>query len=202
MTHPARSGDGWSIDVRRNPWPDTIPNEAFYALLERVIAARAADVSSRHTAGEYVRDSMGFCLLDPTVPDSTPTEDSVLALFAIGDEGNDYVVNAIAKVFEHRDHGADCGALVYSQSHRLADGDFRFGFSVVVEGTPVGASGLTELQDRYQATLLGAEFNLRVAEARETWGKDVAGAWYHDGSKPGRRYATLAASARLSGGSS
>jgi hypothetical protein len=197
MSHPARSGEGWKLDIRTNPYPETIPDDAFYALLDRVVAARAADVSARHAQGEYPGDSMGFCLLNPAAPDSAATEDTVLALASVGADGNKFVINAIGKVFAHRDHGVDCGAMVYSQNHRLADGDFRFGFSVSVDGTLAGASGLSELQDRYQGTLLAADFNLRVAEARGAWGKTVSGAWYSNSDSPGKRAAVLAASARL-----
>ncbi|HWI32225.1 MAG TPA: hypothetical protein VNT50_12095 [Microbacterium sp.] len=71
------------------------------------------------------------------------------------------------------------GQLVYSEAHRLPDGSFRFGYSVEVDGTQVGASGLTELQDRYQATVLAADLNYRIAAARTEWAKDFAGErWY------------------------
>jgi hypothetical protein len=121
-----------------------------------------------------------------------------MALFAVGEEGERFLPNAMAKACEHRDHQASAGSVLYSQLHRLADGDFRWGHSAEVEGTIVGVSGLSEIQDRFQGQLLAAEFNYEIARFRLEWAKGHPnGDWFNDQNEPGARYAGILEKLRL-----
>jgi len=187
--------DQYRTYVLRNPYRETIPDETFRGLFTDVIAERAVDIAHRHGTGEYSRDCMSLVVLDPTASAVERADDIVLGAGIIGPNGEDFLPNAIAKAFAHRDHRVDGGALVYTQSHRLRDGSFRFGFSVDVDGTIVGASGQTELQDRYQATLLAAAFNYRVAQARAQWAEiSGPGRWFAVKQVASSRFAEAAAS--------
>ena len=182
------------IKVVKNPYPHTIPNDTFVSMLLDICGSRAADIERRYLNKEYKRDSMGFVLLDPTAPNSTRSENAVVAYFSIGSEGDSFLVNAIAKAFEHRDHCASAGSLLFSQTHRLADGDFRWGHSAYVEGTIVGASAQTPEQDRYQAQLLAVEVNYGVGSIRGLWTElHTGGDWFCNDNAPGERYANALA---------
>jgi hypothetical protein len=119
-----------------------------------------------------------------------------MAYFSIGEEADRFLVNAVAKAFEHRDHQANPGSLLSSQQHRLSDGDFRHGHSAEVECTIVGASALSPTQDRFQAQLLAAEFNYMVDSRRGVWTSEHPGGdWFCNQDKPGERYAAALESA-------
>jgi hypothetical protein len=179
----------YSKNVFRNPYEQTIPSVEFDSILDQLFSVRAEDVARRYAGGEYARDSMSFVILDPTAPNSAAAEDIVLVVGCVGPTGMAYAPNAMAKVAAHRDHGIDGGILVYTQNHRLADGSFRAGFSVSIDGTQVGASGQTEAQDRYQATVLAADFNYRVVLARERWATQHGpGRWYAAKEEPPQRF--------------
>ncbi len=172
----------YEVHISRNPYSDTIGEDGLRSLLDAAIAARAQDIESRHLAGEYERDRMAFVLLDPTAPRGRAADDIVLALALIGAEADFFAPNAIAKAFCQHDLGMEGCAVIQSQNHRLADGSFRFGGAIEVGGTVVGGSGQTEIQDRYQCTLLAADFNYRVAVCRKEW---------EEANGPGRWYSTV-----------
>ncbi len=176
------------IFIHSNPFVGIISDVAFNRIVSRAVYARAEDIQKRYMAGEYPRDSFSFTILDPTAPASTPSEDAIMVLALIGPEGADFAPNGLAKAIEHRDSGTECGVLVYTQKHRLPSGSFRYGFSVCLDGTYVGGSGETELQDRYQCTLLAADFNLRIDTTIKEW-EEVhgPGRWFSEDNKPGRR---------------
>lgn len=180
------------VRVLRNPYSHMIPNEEFFNLVGEAVAARANDIAERYQADEYPRNSMGFVILDRTAPLQKPSDECVLVVAAVGPEGADFVPNAMAKAIEHRDKGVDCGVLVYTQKGRLAEGDFRYGFSVCIDGTYAGGSAQSELQDRYQVTVLVADLNYRVDSAIKTWegktGLGSLGCWYCNENLPGERY--------------
>jgi hypothetical protein len=178
-----------TVYLIRNPWGETISDDELYELICEAAVKRADSIAREFDNAEYPRDSMGFIILDPTAPMSRPSEDCVLAIITIGPNGADFVPNAAAKAFEHRDSGVECGVLVYTQPHRLADGDFRYGFSVCVDGTYVGGSGLSEVQDRREGTKLAADFNYGVGAARKLWTDAVgSGHWFDAEDQPSRRY--------------
>jgi hypothetical protein len=180
----------WGAHVLRNPYPQTVPDANFAELVRNSVAARAADIEARSQSGEFGRDSMAFVVLDPTAPRSKRSDEVVLLVASVGPEGARFVPNASAKAFEHWDLGTDCGVLVYTQNHRLADGRFGFGFSAELDGTIVGASGESELQDRFQAISLAAELNYRIGAARSAW-EEGGGRqeWYSVPSRPDAQYA-------------
>lgn len=172
-----------------NPYPHTFPDDTFHEMLVDIVEDRAADIEKRHADGEYGRLSMGFVIMDPTAAISTPSLRAVMALASVGPEGDDFIPNALAKAVVTRDRGVECGAQVYSLPHMLADGDFRYGFAASVDFTLGGGSGLTEIQDRYQTTLLLADYNLRVATARKAWSEEQGqGRWYCNQNEPGDQY--------------
>jgi hypothetical protein len=169
----------YEVHISRNPYSETIPDEAFRLLVGAAIGARASDIGARFDTGEYERNRMAFVLLDPTAPSGALADDIVLAIALVGSEADFFAPNALAKAFCYRDHGAEGSALMHTQNHRLADGSFRFGGAVEVGGTIVGGSGQTELQDRYQCTLLAADFNYAVAMGRKSWEESHGpGRWY------------------------
>jgi hypothetical protein len=177
----------FELHLLSNPWPVTVPDLG--ELLERASRRRAASVSERHGDGEYARESLALVVLDPTAPCSRATEAAVLAVICIGPEGPRFAPNAFAKAAEHRDHGREAGALALAAKHRLADGDFRSGFSAEVAGTIVGGSGQNSLQDQYEATMLAAELNYEVAKRRVAWEeRQGRGGWYTEDNVVGPRY--------------
>lgn len=177
------------VHVLRHPYQQTIPNDGFQVLLDRAVRARAEDIEARHQAGEYERNRMSFTILDPTAPSGARADDIVLAIAVIGPEGDFFAPNAMAKAFCLRDHGLDGAAVVSMQNHRLPDGSFRHGGAVEVAGTIVAGSGQTPLQDRYQSTLLAADFNYAVAYARQQWEEaDGPGRWYLTEQAPPPRF--------------
>lgn len=185
------------VYVLRQPYQDTIPEAAFQALLEDAARARAGDIEARHAAGEFERDRMSFVILDPTAPGSASADDIVLAVITIGPEGDFFAPNAMAKAFCLRHTGLDGATAVATQNHRLPDGSFRFGGTVDLAGTIVGGSGQTELQDRYQSTLLAADFNYAVALARKRWEEAKGpGRWYLDEQAPPDRFSRIVEDAK------
>lgn len=181
----------WDVHVLRNPYAQTVPDAKFIELVRQSVESRAADIERRSRSGEFGRDSMAFVVLDPTAPRSKRSEEVVLLVATVGPEGVRNVPNASAKAFEHWDLGTECGVLVYTQNHRLADGQFGFGFSVELDGTIVGASGETELQDRFQAVSLAAELNYRIGVARSVWEEGGRQEWYSVPSRPDAPYAEV-----------
>ena len=180
------------VFVLRHPYQQTIPDDDFQGLLERAVRARAEDIEARHQTGEYERNRMSFIVLDPTAPSGAPADDIVLAIVVIGPEGDFFAPNAMAKAFCLRDHGIEGAAVVAMQNHRLPDGSFRHGGAVEVAGTIVGGSGQTPLQDRYQSTLLAAEFNYSVAYARQQWEEtNGPGRWYLTEQAPPARFTDI-----------
>ena len=178
------------VRIFGNPYSHMIPDEEFFDLVVDVVAARANDIAERAKSGEYPRDSMGFIVLDRTAPYWKPSDECVLIVAIIGPEGEDFIPNAMAKTIQHRDKAVDCGVLVYTQKGRLSEGDFRYGFSVCIDGTYVGGSAQSELQDRYQATVLAADLNYRVDSAITAWEvKTGKSRWYCNEDLPGERYA-------------
>jgi hypothetical protein len=172
-----------------DPWEHSFPQADLRYALTDMGAGMAQRIEDGYAAGIYNKTSFGLVLLDPTAPIQVPSSEAILATIAIGPEGSKYLVNALAKVVEHRDHGVECGILVYTAPHVLTDGDFCWGYSVELNGTYVGASGLTQLQDRYFATDLANGFNLDVDEAYQTWrsGHPENG-WRCNVNQPSRRY--------------
>lgn len=180
------------VYVLSNPYQDTIPDEGFQVLLDSAIQARADDIEARHGSGEYERNRMSFIILDPTAPEGARADDIVLAIGVIGPEGDFFAPNAMAKAFCLRDTGLDGAAVVATQNHRLADGSFRHGGAVEIAGTIVGGSGQTPLQDRYQSTLLAAQFNYSIAHARERWeAANGPGRWYATEQAPSPRFGKI-----------
>lgn len=178
------------VHIVSNPYSHMIPDDEFFRIVTGAVATRADDIWRRYQTGEYPRNCMGFVALDRTAPYWKPSDETVLVVATVGPEGQDFVPNAMAKAIEHRDKGVDCGVLVYTQKGRLAEGDFRYGFSVCIDGTYVGGSAQSELQDRYQVTLLAADFNYRVDSAIKAWEEKTGpGRWYCNENLPGERYA-------------
>ena len=164
--------------------------DPFDHLLHKLAQRRAEDIESRFSSGEYNNNSVGFVLFDPTAPRSLyPPEKAVLALIEVGPDGRSYLVNGLAKGCEHLSHGTSAGTQVYTQIQRLPDGSFRYGHSAEIEGTIVGVSGLSEIQDRFQAQLLAAEFNYEIAYWRARWLAEHSDIhWYGNDDSPAGHY--------------
>lgn len=183
----------FALKVMANPYPHTIPDIAFQRMLYEIATGLQAEVVSRYGGGEFKRNSLGLCLMDPTKPRRTAPEDAILALLAIGPEGRAFLPNGVGKAFEHWEYGEDCGTLAYVKPYLLPDGCFVYGHSADVEGTIVGASGATEAQDRFLATHFGAEFNYRVTDARKTWRtENLDNKWFCEQNLPDQAFTAVA----------
>ena len=181
--------------MRDNPYSHTVGEVEFREILEEAFVARAQHIEQWYDEGIATRNSFAFCLLDPTASASASSDDSILATAVIGPEGQRFLPNAIAKVLKLRDNdGLPLGALLMSQSHRLADGDFRWDGAVCVDGTYVGGSGLAVPQDRYQNGRLALSFNYRIQTAKAVWDNEhpmtgePSWSWFCNENKPGERY--------------
>lgn len=182
----------YQVHILENPYKETIPYANFASILDTVVQRRADDIEARFADGEFERNRMSFTLLDPTAPSGADADDIVLAVIMIGPEGDFFGPNAMAKAFAYRDHGYDGGGTVMVENHRVADGSFRFGGTAEVAGTIVGGSGQTPLQDRYQSTLLAADFNYLVAMARAKWeAENGPGRWYATEQAPTARFSKI-----------
>lgn len=187
------------VKVLSNPYPHTIP-ESEFSLLVVTVAQRLRDQiyadHNRLEAGQFgalKRPSLGLCVMNPTLPRYMKAEDAVMALIAIGPEGEDFLVNGVGKAVEHWELGQDCGISAYVQLHRLPDGSFIYGHSAEVDGTIVGASAATELQDRSMAGRLAHEFNSCVGDARKRWREAHPDhKWYCNQNEPDQRFARIA----------
>ena len=188
------------VKVLANPYPHTIP-ESEFRLLVVMVAHRLRDqIYADHNgleAGQFShlkRPSLGVCLMNPTLPRHTPPEDAVLALIAIGPEGEDYLVNGVGKAVEHWETGQDCGISAYVQLHRLPDGSFIFGHSAEVDGTIAGASAASEQQDRSMAARVAAEFNSLVGDTIRRWqAANPENKWRCNVDKPRALFTEIAA---------
>jgi hypothetical protein len=184
------------VKVLRHPYPQTIPNNEFDALLAELSDRISQDIDRNHAAGKYRSGSLGLCILDPTLATTIASAESVLALVTMGDEGRDFLPNAVAKACETRDFGVNCGTLVFAQPQRLADGQFRWGHSAIVDGTIVGASGQVGIQDRALSEQFASDFNVEVNLRRMRWAEQGRSGyqWFADPDRPNRLYESIAAS--------
>ncbi len=179
------------IMIYRTPYSNFMDNNTFKEIIRQIITDRAEALARLHASGEYSRPSMGYAILDPTAPADIPTSQTLMVLAEVGPEGERFGINARAKAFEHRNLNANCGVGVFVSQHRLQQGAFRFGFSADVDGTIVGASGASSIQDRREATILGADFNYRVQQFIEKWKnakENKEGWWMNNDNIPDRRY--------------
>jgi hypothetical protein len=158
-----------TIRIINNPWPHTVPNHRLLEILRGIAEEAAERIKQRHTAGIYEKPKLAIVILDPTAPQSRPSEDAILAIILIGEGAQDNLCNALSKAFEQRDHGRNIGAMATAHSHLLPDGAFRYGHSFEVDSTMGGASGLTQKQDRDEGTTIASSFNRGIQEAREQW---------------------------------
>jgi len=117
----------------------------------------------------------------------------LLAIVAIGREGERFIPNAIAKAVQHRDKGVLTGYGVYVDLTQTEDGDFTYGFSTQVDGTIGGASGLSELQDAAEAGHALVAFNYHVRSARKAWrDANPDNRWFCDQDLPRTLYTQMA----------
>jgi hypothetical protein len=181
-----------SLDVKvtivHNPYPDTVPDDK----LRYAITQAAEDLADELEIGEYRRNAIAFCVMDPTAGVRVDNRNAVMALVTIGD-ARGFLDNAVAKAFEHRDYGDNCGVLRYTQLHRLPDGTFVFGHSANVDGTIVGGSALLEIEDRWAAFNFGSRINLAIQRIREKWLKDHPHhKWFAYNGAPGIEFIRVA----------
>lgn len=171
-----------------NPYDHIVTDDQLQIIFKELAEERIVDIMKRYTAGEYTDDCISFAILDPTAPDQKPSDETLFATINISPDNN-LVINAIAKAITQSDYHTDCGILAHTQKHRLPDGAFMFGYSVDVDGTIVGASGLEETQDRYQAYMLAVGLNNKIVDLRKKWEKDHPDdLWYCKYNKPLGRY--------------
>jgi hypothetical protein len=183
------------IRVYQNPWEHTVPNDTLVLILETIASERAESVARQLATGTYQRDSLGLAILNPAAPDWQPSDEALLATIAIGLEGERLVLNAIAKAVMHRDKGKIAGYGAYVDLTQSQDGDFTWGFSSQVDGTIVGASGQTELQDAYEAGHAAVEFNYEIRDARRSWfdRQESKPRWFCNVDQPRQLYVGMAA---------
>ncbi|MDQ5944093.1 MAG: hypothetical protein QG658_159 [Patescibacteria group bacterium] len=199
MSHEDPFALPYAVKVIANPYPHTIPDAEFHLLIDSIAQRLRDQIYTDYTALEpghphkLKRSSLGLCVMDPTLPRSTPAQDAVMALITIGLEGEDLLVNGVGKAVTHWELGQDCGIGAYVHLHRLRDGSFVYGHSAELDGTIVGASGATEQQDRSMATQFAAEFNSCVADARKRWRlANPVHKWYCNQDEPDQRFTKIA----------
>jgi hypothetical protein len=187
------------VKILTNPYPHVIPDTEFPLLINTLVERLCLQIDVDHTELDesqfhYLkRPSLGLCLMNPTLPRYTPAQEAVLALIAIGPEGEDYLVNGVGKAVTHWEMGQDCGIGAYVEPHRLPDGAFIYGHSAEVNGTIVGASGATEQQDRAFATRFAAEFNSCVGDAHKRWQEsNPSKSWYSKQGAPRELFTEIA----------
>lgn len=183
----------FTVRVFKNPYDHRVPDRHFVSLMNGLASRIATALEVGFSNQTYERNSLSVVILDPTLPLWAPTDTkAVLATISIGDEGDDRLINALAKAKEHRDHGEEAGVLRYTMPHRLRDGDFRYGYSVCVDGTYVGVSALKEFQDRELATQLAADFNAAIFTATVAWDAGHPNhRWFCDLDEPSQRYQVI-----------
>ena len=175
--------------MAESPYEHTVPTSLLQHLIYKAAWVVNDTIKTRQKLGEFEKDSFGIVLLDPTAPLWKPSAECILATITFGENGEKYIVNGAAKVIEHRDHGVECGIMVYTANHMLADGDFCWGYSVCLNGTYAGGSGLTELQDRLLVTAFVNEFNYLIDLSRKSWREQNQGnGWYCNENLPSARY--------------
>ncbi len=175
-----------------NPYEHTVPYDLLTQVLTELAEERTLDIQERFENNEYKRNSIAFALLDPTAPFWKLSDETLLAIVGIGPERENYKVNALAKAITHRDYNIDCGILAHTQKHRLPDGAFNWGYSVNLNGTIVGASGLAETQDRHQAILFATSFNNKIVDLRKAWEEaHPDNNWLCNFNKPLPRYTNI-----------
>ena len=186
------NGANYKIKLYRNPYGHSVTDEQLMRVLRELAEERATEIQSRYEAGKYKRNSMGFAILDPTAPLQKKSDETLLATIVIGPEGPKYEVNGLTKAITHRDYGMDCGVPAHTQKHRLPDGSFKWGYSVDINGTIVGASGLLETEDRYQGNELANGFNCKITDLRTRWEADNPGKnWWCNFDKPLGRFTEI-----------
>jgi hypothetical protein len=183
-----------TVKLFRNPWDHSIPDQRLYDLLDRVAISRAVHIEKMHASREWPRNSLGLAFLNPAAPNWQPTPETLLATIAIGDEGERFVVNAVAKAAYHRDHGVPAGYGAYVDLSMSRDGDFCYGYSTQVDGLIAGASAQSEIQDACEAghasvTLL---YYLRKARAEWKYGQLNEPHWFDADDKPLQTYYRMA----------
>lgn len=190
---PTPTEDGLVVRVLENPYPHIVGEEEFTAMMLSIGHNLKTLIDAGYSAGQFKRNSLGLCLMNPTKPARRGSE-AVMALFTIGPEGRLYLPNAVAKAVTHYNFGEDCGKLAYVEPYRLVDGSFVYGHSAEVAGTIAGASALSEAQDRYVATLVAAEFNLNATEAHTFWKlRNPDSKWFCNQDGPLDEFSTIAA---------
>lgn len=178
-----------SVQLFADPWSHLFPLEELGSAIKSIAEATAAEIEARHATGEFNKTSFGIVLLDPTAPLWKPSQDCVLAIIAIGEEGAKYTLNGLAKALEHRDHGFDCGIGVYVRPESLTDGDFKWGYSYQDGSMIAGGSGLSEIQDRLIVGKFVVELNYRIASAKKAWvAANTDNGWYCNQNIPSVRY--------------
>jgi len=183
------------VSLKRNPWDHSVPHETLFNIVSKVGESRAKHVEKLHERGEWPRDSLGIALMVPFAPRSLPAADALLATIAIGPDGERYVMNAVAKAAYHHDRGEPAGWGVYMDLAASADGDFCYGFSSMVDGMIVGASGQKEMQDACEAAHAAATFLYLLRREREVWmeGREERPRWFCNIDQPGETYQAMVA---------
>lgn len=177
------------VRLVQNPWSHMVPDGDLFELLHELGIETAVRIQERYDRNEYESAKLAIVLLDPTAPSSRPSEDCVIAIILIGDGAEQNITNAAGKAFAQRDKGINIGAMVYAHKHLLRDGSFRYGHGFCVDGTPGGASGLREDEDRYEGTIFAAGLNYRIYAIIAHWEEqNPDGKWYCNKDLPDERF--------------
>ncbi|MBW4061081.1 hypothetical protein HJC99_00710 [Candidatus Saccharibacteria bacterium] len=183
MTIPTRMAP--RVRVSAGNWNDTFPPGELAKLVYEMGRQLDNEVRRGYESGEYLSDSFGMVILDPAAPNWRPSTDCILATIAVGNNGDGLLVNALAKVVIHRDHGQEAGIAVYTMKRTIPDRYFKWGFSALLDGTFAGGSGQKELQDRMLVTRFVADFNCALDSARKQSEADhPKNSWYANDNCP------------------
>lgn len=155
--------------VNGNPWAGMIPAGQLLRVCADVTNEVAGQSEAWFEAGQSKRNSFGLCLLDPTAPIWKPSIDSILLLSLIGDEGESFIPNAVAKAVGLRDRGGATLASLIQNNHLVPADSFRWDGAVTLKGTTAGGSGLSEDQDTELSAKAATLFNGMVGELVAEW---------------------------------
>jgi hypothetical protein len=158
-----------SVLVNPSPYGDVVPQEDFVEIARRVVRKVGGQIMSMRNASEVEKPVFAFALFDPTQPPWMLEYSSWIIAAAYGDDGSRLLPNGLDKGMQTVRFGEEWGKVLYTQPHRIPPGAFRWGFAGMVDGTPGGGSGFSEMQDKRVVYEAASEYNYQIAMAFDRW---------------------------------
>lgn len=179
------------VIINQNPWEHRVPTDVLASILLAIADERADYIETNYKVDGA--PSFAVAIADPTVSPSRDNKDAILAIILIGPDAKRLMVNAIAKMVWHREHGQMAGYGAYVDPLTSADGDFAWGYSCQVNNLIGGGSGLTQEGDLHETGHILVSFDYEVRLVLKAWfdGQESRPGWYCNSQLPGRRYTDM-----------